>query len=559
MKTKTIWTISVVLLFVGGMLILLSTNDNKAGCYYTKKWTAVCNGDFDSTSKLAATCRVWGLLKYHHPNVTKGLINWDSVLIISLDKIINAETVYDMNRELLRLIKSAGSIKFKYLKKMTSNIPTDSLLNVDLCWIGQSFFNDTIREYLLQISSLSVEQPSYFVEKEKYNNTLVFTKEKNYSIDYIYDYRYRLLSLFRYWNVIYYFFPYKYQMDISWDKTLYDFIPRFITAGNVDKYRLTTGELATRINDGHGFLINNLKTEYSRNINLVSINGKIYIRKIYSESVLSRGDIVCEIDRISVDKIIDSLEKHIPSSNVTYTKLRTCQSLGRIIEKAHSITVERAKRKFTFTSNIYVPPIEIHHSKSYKKLSQTIGYVLLDKITEFDIPEILEQFKSTKSIILDIRCYPRNNAPYILISCLKDKSVSYFSATIVNDLVHPGAFKLQFSTFPVEHKQKKYQGQLIVLVDESTMSAAEYTTLMFRAIGATIIGRPTAGADGNVAKFPLLGNIIACFSSVGVFYPDGSETQRIGILPDIEVYPTVESILEGKDEILEAAMTYINE
>jgi hypothetical protein len=559
MKTKINWIIFVgLLLVVTVVFVLLLTNDNKERYFSAKTWTAVCNDDFNDTSKLAITCRVWGLLKYRHPNVTKGLINWDSVLIASLDKIINAETAKDLNHELFRLIKSAGNINPEIINKLKAKISVDSILNINLCWIKKSFLNDTIMEYLSQIGSLSVELPSYYVAKANENNTLIFPNEQNYNIDYIHDYRYRLLSLFRYWNVIYYFFPYKYQVDTPWDKTLYDFIPRFLNTDEVDQYRLTVGELATKINDGHGLLINNLKTEYSRIINLVSINDKIYIRKTSSESVLNRGDIICEIDEINIDEIVDSIGKYIPSSNIAYTKFKTCQLLGQFIEKAHSITIERKGHKLNFKSNIYVHPIEKQYSKSYGKLSETIGYVPLDKITESDIPEILEQFKSVEGIVLDLRCYPRNNAPYFLVSCFKDKSVSYFSAIIVNDLVHPGAFKLYFPEFPFKYKQKKYRGKLIVLVDESTMSAAEFTTMMFRAIGATIVGRPTAGADGNVAKFPLLGDIIACFSSIGIFYPDGSETQRIGILPDVEVYPDIQSILKDKDEILEAAINYIN-
>ena len=50
---------------------------------------------------------------------------------------------------------------------------------------------------------------------------------------------YRLLSLFRLWNVIHYFYPYKSLMDVSWDKTLTDFIPQFETNQNALDYATT--------------------------------------------------------------------------------------------------------------------------------------------------------------------------------------------------------------------------------------------------------------------------------------------------------------------------------
>lgn len=47
-------------------------------------------------------------------------------------------------------------------------------------------------------------------------------------------------------------------------------------------------------------------------------------------------------------------------------------------------------------------------------------------------------------------------------------------------------------------------------------------------------------------------------SGIGVYYPDGTETQRIGIVPDITVKPTIKGIKEGKDELLEKAIEIIN-
>ena len=43
-------------------------------------------------------------------------------------------------------------------------------------------------------------------------------------------------------------------------------------------------------------------------------------------------------------------------------------------------------------------------------------------------------------------------------------------------------------------------------------------------------------------------------SGIGVSYPDGSPTQRVGIAPDIEVTPTIAGIRVGRDEVLEAAL-----
>lgn len=46
-------------------------------------------------------------------------------------------------------------------------------------------------------------------------------------------------------------------------------------------------------------------------------------------------------------------------------------------------------------------------------------------------------------------------------------------------------------------------------------------------------------------------------SGIGIYYPDGTETQRVGIVTDIEVKPTIDGIKAGRDELLEKAIELI--
>jgi C-terminal processing protease CtpA/Prc len=74
----------------------------------------------------------------------------------------------------------------------------------------------------------------------------------------------------------------------------------------------------------------------------------------------------------------------------------------------------------------------------------------------------------------------------------------------------------------------------------------------------TIIGSTTAGADGNVSEIVLPGGLNTSISGIGVYYPNGKLTQRVGIVPDITVTPTIESIKADRDEVLEKAIEFIN-
>jgi C-terminal processing protease CtpA/Prc len=103
-----------------------------------------------------------------------------------------------------------------------------------------------------------------------------------------------------------------------------------------------------------------------------------------------------------------------------------------------------------------------------------------------------------------------------------------------------------------------YAGKVIILVDEVSQSQAEYTTMALRtAPGAKVLGSTTAGADGNVSPIPLPGGLSSMISGIGVFYPDKKPTQRVGILADTEVKPTIAGIRSERDEVLEEAVRQI--
>jgi C-terminal processing protease CtpA/Prc len=201
-----------------------------------------------------------------------------------------------------------------------------------------------------------------------------------------------------------------------------------------------------------------------------------------------------------------------------------------------------------------VPPLK--DDKSYRLLDKNIGYVTLQNIKEEDVPEIRKQFIDTKGIIVDIRNYPSTFVPFLLGSFFTSKFAPFVTFTNGN-VNNPGEFTFG-KLLKIPSKHKTYKGKVVVIVNELTQSSAEYTTMAFRAgENTTVIGSTTAGADGNVSSILLPGNIRTMISGIGVFYPDKTQTQRVGIVPDIEVKPTIIGIKNGKDEPLEKAIELI--
>ncbi len=195
--------------------------------------------------------------------------------------------------------------------------------------------------------------------------------------------------------------------------------------------------------------------------------------------------------------------------------------------------------------------------KCFKILEGNIGYITLATIQEEDIPQIKELFKNTKGIIIDIRNYPSTYVPISLGSYFMTEPTAFVKITHGNP-DNPGEFTYRES-LKIPGDGDYYKGKLIVLVNEITQSQAEFTAMAFRAVkNSTIIGSTTAGADGDVSFIYLPGGLTMRISGTGVYYPDGRQTQRIGIVPDIVVKPTIDGIKKGKDEVLEKAIEIAN-
>lgn len=103
-----------------------------------------------------------------------------------------------------------------------------------------------------------------------------------------------------------------------------------------------------------------------------------------------------------------------------------------------------------------------------------------------------------------------------------------------------------------------YNGKVIILMDERSMSQPEFTIMALRnAPNSIVLGTPSIGADGNVMSFKMPGNVKISTTGLSIFYPDGRQTQRVGLEPDVYLSPTIEGLSQGRDELIEGAISII--
>jgi carboxyl-terminal processing protease len=103
-----------------------------------------------------------------------------------------------------------------------------------------------------------------------------------------------------------------------------------------------------------------------------------------------------------------------------------------------------------------------------------------------------------------------------------------------------------------------FTGPVAVLVDELSMSASEVLAQGMKDAGrARVFGRRSAGA--------VLGSIVEKLpNGDGFQYPtarfeflSGAVVEGVGVTPDVEIHPTRETLLAGRDVVLDAAVAWI--
>ena len=514
--------------------------------------------------------RVWGFLKYHHPEIGTGKYNWDYELFRMLPKYLEVKNENDRDKQLIKWIDSYGKII-----DCLDCLPTEknAVQKPDLVWIEKQ--GEKLKKKLKYIRDNRSQGKHYYIKMAGQVGNPVFKNEPAYKDMPFPDDGFRLLSVYKYWNMIQYFFPYKHLTDKDWNSVLGEYIPLFINAKDELEYEIAAVQLIGEVHDTHANLwkggdkINEWKGENYPPVHVRFIENKLVVTDYYNEKMkteigLKVGDIITKINGKTTDEIINEKTKLYPASNQP-TRLRNIgEEILRANEPKIEISYTNVKGEEKSKTLTLYPLDNLNKYRWYKKeegssfkmLENNIGYVTLANIKESDIRQIKKDFKDTKGIIIDIRNYPSTFVPFSLGGYFVS-SPRLFAKFSQGNVNNPGEFTMRDGA-EIPNNKDSYKGKLVVLINENSQSQAEYTTMAFQAgDNTTVIGSTTAGADGNISPILLPGGLRTVISGIGVYYPDGRETQRIGIVPDIEVKPTIEGIRSRKDELLDKAIEVI--
>lgn len=381
--------------------------------------------------------------------------------------------------------------------------------------------------------------------------------------------------------------------DLDWDKVFTEYLSKVEKGQTDEEYYVTLKKFVALLHDGH------TEVFYPKEIlNRLDI-APVIIRPIEGKAIILNFAVTdecreaklatgLEITEVEGRSVADVLEKDlfpvVAASTVQARNLETFRLLllGRKGTKV-SFEVRDAKGRTwvaSLTRNLSDTPRELRPPEwnppllVHKLLEEGVHYLGLNS---FANEKIVDQFdaafdslRSVRGLILDVR---RNSGGsdgngFQIIGRIIDKplktsvlqtlqynprfrargnEIDRFWLTIANNEIKPRGLK-------------RFSGPVVVLTSAFTASAAEDFLIPLHHGGrATIVGERTAGTTGLPLYIDLPGGGRVRICTTRDTYPDGRKWVGVGIIPHIEIYPTREDILQGRDAVFERGLEVLRQ
>lgn len=523
---------------------------------------------------LETLCRVWGYAKYHHPVFCDTLcrVDVDSALFALLPQVVHADRV-TRNRHLLDWVRSLGDYTPNRVECEQTLVPYDLVETADLGWTADTVLLGGELSKLLQELRYAERDENYYLRMGTMENGpgyhyLSLRNERSYPTPQM-DSGLNLLTLFRLWNVIEYYAPNRSLTLHPWDEVLSTYIPLMGVETDGRCFARLYMRLIRELNDGHAVApVEMLFGQRMLPVWPLQAEGRLFVG--YSgDSALKRGDEVVAIDGEPISERLELLREYASRSNeaslrqaLRFYGLCTRRDTAEVVRRRAGAcdTLRVATVPYGSVSPLY-DPAQLEQPP-FRLLADSVGYIYAGTFSREYLAEVGQTLPRTRALIIDLRTYPLNVDGALIALAAQSLCTEPVVAwqTLHQTLALPGLFFRQEQWLDNGFEEgaaqctEPYKGRVILLVNELTQSNPEFQAMALQRCPQTLtIGSPTSGADGDIVWIPLPSQLTS-FSGIGTLYPDGTQTQTVGVRLDVEVLPTAEGLQAGRDEVLERAL-----
>jgi carboxyl-terminal processing protease len=305
------------------------------------------------------------------------------------------------------------------------------------------------------------------------------------------------------------------------------------------------------------------------------VEGKVVVLDVYPNSNAEHagvepGMIVTALDGKPMEARLAEAEPNVlPSSTDRVTKLRILSNVfAGSIDTPFAASLERANGS-SLEVKYARQTLSMEPRVTSTKLSSGFGYIRFDEFHPSlvgNFKKAVEDLHTTPGLILDLR---RNHggvgATLEAMAAIFFNSKTLFERRMSRKQVsaseRDGHRTEETQAFVGKNGAQIYSGPVVILVSEYSASATEVFAAGMQDSGrATLVGSPSCGCVlGITHERVMKGGGVLEISEVLWFSPKNRKLEGEGVIPDKVAVPTIASLREKRDVVLEEGEKMLQE
>jgi carboxyl-terminal processing protease len=305
------------------------------------------------------------------------------------------------------------------------------------------------------------------------------------------------------------------------------------------------------------------------------VEGKVVVLDVFPDSNAAHagvqpGMIVTALDGQPIaERLAEATPRVLPSSTDRVTRLRILSAVfAGSLETPFAASLERANGS-SFDVRFARQILSSEPRVTAAKLSSGFGYIRFDEFHPSlvkDFKAAVENLRATPGLILDLR---RNRGGVgatleAMATLFFDRKTLFerrMSRKQVTASERNGHRTQETQVFVGKNGAQVYSGPVVILVSEYSASAAEVFAAGMQDSGrAKLVGSPSCGCVLGITHDRVMkGGGVLEISEVLWFSPKDRKLEGEGVIPDRAAVPTIASLREKRDLVLEAGEKMLQE
>ena len=351
----------------------------------------------------------------------------------------------------------------------------------------------------------------------------------------------------------------------QFDRSYQAYVDRILKSDDRRSFDMESIALLAQLHNGHTWFSDDwLESKYGQTVGFSAAPlGESWVVTSSSLPAIRKGAEITAVNDTPVERFFEQSEKYLSASNRRSAQLALFETRilfpGRfniVLGDKSRVTVDRLANKSAAavekTQGKWLTPgrtayIRIPSFDGLRFVAATLDYI--------------DEFRSAKTIIIDVRGNPGGDAPPIAIHRALmnlpyrqwiEESPS--RSGIPSDRGYDWA-ELHSGLATQRPEANAYGGKLIILTNGGCQSYCEDFVMPFKdSKRAILVGESTGGTFSMTHYYDFDNGMRMNVASTRERFPDGSTFEGVGIAPDVEVQPTVEDLRSGADRALQSAL-----